>query len=441
MAEAPRSTIFISYASENRSAARLLRDSLAASGLDVWHDESELGGGDAWDQKIRRQIRECTYFMPVISAQTEARREGYFRREWRLAVERSHDMADDAMFLLPVVIDDTTQAGARVPEKFLAVQWLKVPAGIETPALKDLGRRLASGEHLSAPPVAPPPLARGARPPLVPASTPPFHAAPLPMPPFPQKPADRRDRLKYLAEIVWWVLNTVRMLFQRLPKWAKALVILWLIFGVFFKGCSTDSGTQDRPTKGGPKASEVSSIDKAADAQSLREAASKLEKLADDPASGNLKAGFARAGAEIAKAVSKEVADEDVWSGRVELIPFTADPSDAKAGRLADEVFSRVFSQLSQASPSQLKVQPAQNTDDLSALSRTAAKAGDTYVAIGRHAGSEIVISLLGSQGPEPLWTGHFPLDGGDASAVADQVSQGLLNALKAKGPNPAPKT
>ena len=45
--------------------------------------------------------------MPVISAQTEARREGYFRREWRLAVDRSHDMADDVMFLLPVVIDGT----------------------------------------------------------------------------------------------------------------------------------------------------------------------------------------------------------------------------------------------------------------------------------------------------------------------------------------------
>ena len=54
----PRPSIFISYASENRAAARLLRDALEASGLDVWYDENELGGGDAWDQKIRRQIRE-----------------------------------------------------------------------------------------------------------------------------------------------------------------------------------------------------------------------------------------------------------------------------------------------------------------------------------------------------------------------------------------------
>jgi len=440
MPEAPRSTIFISYASEDRSAARLLRDSLAASGIDVWYDESELGGGDAWDQKIRRQIRECTYFMPVVSARTEARREGYFRREWRLAVERSHDMADDAMFLVPVVIDDTTQASARVPEKFLAVQWLRVPAGVETPALKELGRKLASGEHLSAPPAAPPPLSHGPRPSFAPAAAPAGHAASLPMPPFPRKPADRHDRLKYLVEVVWWVLNTAWMLFQRLPKWAKSLLILWIVVSIISKGCSSDSEAPEGPAKGHSKAAAVSAADKGVDAQSLKEAASKLEKLADDPAAGSLKAGFARAGAEIARAVSKEVADEAAWSGRAELIPFTADTSDARAGRLADEVFSRVFSQLSQANPGQLKIQPAQNTDDLAALSRAAAKAGDAYVAVGRDTGKEIVVTLLGSQGPDPLWTGHFPLESNDPSAVADQISQGLLDALKAAAPGPPPK-
>src|SRR5215475_527562 len=85
-------SVFLSYASDDRQVAQALKEAVAATGLDVWYDESELGGGDAWDQKIRRQIRECDFFMPVISAQTEARPEGYFRREWRLAVERTLDM-------------------------------------------------------------------------------------------------------------------------------------------------------------------------------------------------------------------------------------------------------------------------------------------------------------------------------------------------------------
>ena len=60
-------SIFLSYASADRAAARKLRDTLATAGLDVWLDEEELTGGDAWDAKIRQQIRTCTYFMPVIS--------------------------------------------------------------------------------------------------------------------------------------------------------------------------------------------------------------------------------------------------------------------------------------------------------------------------------------------------------------------------------------
>jgi hypothetical protein len=139
-------SIFLSYASDDRQAARTIGDALAKLGMDVWLDQSELGGGDAWDQKIRKQIRECDYFMPIVSARTEARHEGYFRREWRLAVERTLDMADDHLFLLPVVIDATDQAHARVPEKFLSVQWLRVPDGQPTPGLETLCRRILSGE-------------------------------------------------------------------------------------------------------------------------------------------------------------------------------------------------------------------------------------------------------------------------------------------------------
>ena len=58
--------------------------------IEVWFDRDELRGGDSWDQKIRRQIRECALFVPLISAQTQGRGEGYFRREWKLGAERTH---------------------------------------------------------------------------------------------------------------------------------------------------------------------------------------------------------------------------------------------------------------------------------------------------------------------------------------------------------------
>ena len=95
--------------------ARRICDVLRAAGIEVWFDQSELRGGDAWDQQIRHQIRECALFVPVISAHTQARLEGYFRREWRLAVDRTHDMADGKPFLVPVVIDDTDDKDAQRP--------------------------------------------------------------------------------------------------------------------------------------------------------------------------------------------------------------------------------------------------------------------------------------------------------------------------------------
>lgn len=101
-----KNAVFLSYASEDAVPAQRLCATLRAAGIEVWFDQSELRGGDAWDQKIRREIRDCALFMPLISANTQGRLEGYFRREWRLAAARTHDMADDKPFLVPVVLID-----------------------------------------------------------------------------------------------------------------------------------------------------------------------------------------------------------------------------------------------------------------------------------------------------------------------------------------------
>ncbi|HTY92557.1 MAG TPA: TIR domain-containing protein [Steroidobacteraceae bacterium] len=119
----------MSYASEDGPAAARICEGLRAAGIEVWFDRSDLHSGDAWDRKIRSQIGECGLFIPIISSNSQARLEGYFRREWRLAVERTHDMADGKHFLLPVVIDDTSDADAHVPDAFRAVHWTRLDAG------------------------------------------------------------------------------------------------------------------------------------------------------------------------------------------------------------------------------------------------------------------------------------------------------------------------
>ena len=80
-----------------------------------------LEGGDDYDRKIQKNIARCSYFIPVVSATTERRLEAYFRREWSYALDRTRNMADDAIFILPVCIDATDPRAARVPDKFKAV--------------------------------------------------------------------------------------------------------------------------------------------------------------------------------------------------------------------------------------------------------------------------------------------------------------------------------
>lgn len=132
----PSRAVFLSYASQDAEAAKRICEALRQAGVEVWFDaEGGLEHGDEWDAKIRRQIKECVLFIPVISANTEAREEGYFRIEWDLAAERARGIASGVAFILPVVIDGTREQDALVPDRFRAVQWTKLPGGSVPPEI------------------------------------------------------------------------------------------------------------------------------------------------------------------------------------------------------------------------------------------------------------------------------------------------------------------
>jgi hypothetical protein len=128
----PDNAVFISYAREDLSAVQQIKADLEAAGVTTWFDLDRLEAGDDYDRKIQRNISRCSYFIPVISATTERRLEAYFRREWSYAMDRSRNMADGAVFVLPVTIDGTAAADAHVPEKFKALHFTSLPQGAVT---------------------------------------------------------------------------------------------------------------------------------------------------------------------------------------------------------------------------------------------------------------------------------------------------------------------
>ena len=127
--EMPDNAVFISYAREDLAAVQQIKAGLEAAGITTWFDMDRLEVGDDYDRKIQRNIARCSYFIPVVSSTTQRRLEGYFRREWSYAIDRTRNMADGALFILPVTIDATGAAEALVPDKFKALHFTQLPAG------------------------------------------------------------------------------------------------------------------------------------------------------------------------------------------------------------------------------------------------------------------------------------------------------------------------
>jgi TolB-like protein len=389
-------TVFLSYASADREAARVLKDALPAFGLEVWYDESELGGGELWDQKIRKQIRDCDYFMPLISAQTEARHEGYFRREWRLAVERTHDMADDHPFLLPVVIDDTSQSGARVPEKFFSIQWLRVPGGRSTPALETLCRRLASGE-VTMPKPSPAPLARGARRDPV--------EAPPQSPQYPPMPVEGTgSKTQYWIHLTAWACRCAWIFFNQLPRWVRGFIYVWLCIVLVSKGCSSD----------GHRARKLSSDD-----------TQKLHAITETYHGNFDKNDISKLATQIARMASGDATPTE--RSPLLAMPFTAPTGDVESAKLADSIFALVYGKvaISHHGGVGLSKEPEGCSDLKAAVERGRANHSEYILcgAVASDAGVKALnIKLAKVDDGSMVWSKAYPVAGADPAAIAAEV-------------------
>jgi TolB-like protein len=395
----PLPSVFLSYASEDRQAAQIIRDALPALGLDVWYDESALGGGEAWDQKIRKQIRECDFFMPIVSAQTEARHEGYFRREWRLAVERTLDMADDHIFLLPIVIDDTVDnPAARVPEKFLTVQWLRLPGGKPTAAFEALCRRLASGQATDVQPTR-----------KVPDHTVKSHYRPpkTDYPEFPRQEAGQTAR--FYGQVTLWTVQSAWTFFQRFPRWVRVLVYVWLAIALVSKGCVSSDEDRHRPKR-------IST----ADTQKLKEISAQYLHGSGPPDIAGL-------AAQIARQFPDEARRGDGDESVLLAIPFSAPPGDQHAKEVADSIFAQVYGSAAIAEHGRIHLmnEPLSSSDPSVVAERGRANHSN-YVVYGaidnQMAAPSLTVKLIAAADGAEVWSRSYPVAGADAAKIAAEV-------------------
>lgn len=101
----PHGAVYISYARPDRTAAERLAATLDAEGLDVWFDRHDASTEERYSTKIRHHIQQCDLFIPLLSREALAQTDGFFRREWQWAAERTALTEGGTHFVVPVSID------------------------------------------------------------------------------------------------------------------------------------------------------------------------------------------------------------------------------------------------------------------------------------------------------------------------------------------------
>lgn len=423
---APAPSLFISYASEDREVARRLRDRIRAHGIDVWYDEDELTGGDAWDKKIRDRIRACDYFMPLISKATEARREGYFRREWRQAAERTLDMSDDVMFLLPLNIDDVAEYGARVPERFTQVQWTRCPQGTPNPELEALCGRMLRREDAapvvtSTPPIPPPPKKSRKK----------------QLPPYPPQPKRNADEPAWLHafNLVAWIVRCTYRAYRGFPWLLRWFVIAWFIVFLMGRCGSVESDVDPRQiaektvAQGHPESNDQFN-------NGLIDAAQELRNVE----------GFGGLGRIIGA-----VADAAQAGRPLALTPFVYHRGEATNEEYTKSIFNQLIRSLRVTRPDEIAVSPTSlgpnpsPTDILARTARTESRFLLTgWVEIDASDNSaHLEVALYSASSPTPVWTQRFPIASTAVATVVDDISAALnahqVFAPAAPAAEPAP--
>jgi len=128
--------VFISYARENLETAKKLRDDLEKAGIKTWLDKVDLLPGMNWKATIRKEIRESSYFIALLSSKALSK-QGFVHKELKTALDFLDLLPSGSIFVIPVRVDECEPAD----EKLQDIHWADLFPSYEI-GLKDILRVL-----------------------------------------------------------------------------------------------------------------------------------------------------------------------------------------------------------------------------------------------------------------------------------------------------------
>ncbi len=129
-----REKLFLSYSWDDKAVVERLKNEFEKHGVQVFFDDDKLKTGDRFNQVIKKYIKNCDYFLPIISKNAIRDKERYvYDKEWRSAIVL--DGYKDESYLRPFIIDETPPTDARIPEEIRNTNIEKVDAANEMDAV------------------------------------------------------------------------------------------------------------------------------------------------------------------------------------------------------------------------------------------------------------------------------------------------------------------
>jgi len=107
--------IFLSYAREDQDVAEKINKDLSSAGLHVWFDKESLLPGQKWKVEIKRAIRECMYFIALLSSKSVSKK-GYVQKELVEALDTLDEFPELQIFIIPVRVEDCKPSHDKLQE-------------------------------------------------------------------------------------------------------------------------------------------------------------------------------------------------------------------------------------------------------------------------------------------------------------------------------------
>lgn len=105
--------IFISYAKEDIEVAGRIYDDLRKAGLNPWFDRESLLPGQRWKSEIHKAIRNCRYFLALLSTQSVTKK-GYVQKEIKEAIDVLDEFPESTVFIIPARINECSPSHERL---------------------------------------------------------------------------------------------------------------------------------------------------------------------------------------------------------------------------------------------------------------------------------------------------------------------------------------